>query len=292
MSKNIVYLANFSNEGSDKTEEHLIKSFDKLGHKIHRYDERDFNVQKITSFVKEVNADMFLYHKGGDAIGVVVTQLVQLLTQLTCTKVCWYFDKVYGDRTHWMETIIPYTDFVFLTDETWARRNNYSNVYILRQGIGKSADVIGDRYENDIVFLGSVYGERQKFVDGLREVYGDRFKIINDKFNEDLIDLCTKTKIFVAPLFPQDNFYWSSRIYMILGSGGFLIHPRLEGLKEEFSADELVTYRDGLDLKEKIDFYLANDSERIRIQKAGHKKVIQDYTYDKRVESLMKTIYA
>jgi hypothetical protein len=233
---------------------------------------------------------MFFFHKGGDGYGIPVTELVKLLNQITCKKVFWYFDKMWEGRDIWADTVIPYVDHAFLTDGSYLRRRNFANAHYLNQGIGDENTTLGTprpHLECGVAFTGSLYGERRKWAEALKEVYGDEFRHFNYSFDRNLYDLCASAKIFVAPLYPQDNFYWSSRVYMILGSGGFLIHPRLEGLKEEFTKDELVTYRNGQELKEKIDYYLTHEEERKKIQMAGYKKVIENYTYTKRIQTLL-----
>lgn len=287
----IVYLGNFENPFSDATEKHIASSLEALGHEVVRINEKDYKISDVLAH----KGDLFLFHKGGTSTGSDLPKLIELLNKVTCKKVFWYFDKVYQERILWMETVIPFVDHGFLTDETYIRRNNYRNISVLRQGVGDAHAHLGEfkeRYMNDIVFLGSVYGDRDKFTNALEQVYGQRFRIINGIFGNKLNDLCASTKVFVAPIFPQDNFYWSSRVYQILGAGGFLIHPRFEGLKEEFTKEELVTFTDGNDLREKIDYYLDpnNEEERNRIRLAGHKKVIEKYKYSDRVKEMMSRI--
>ena len=78
---------------------------------------------------------------------------------------------------------------------------------------------------------------------------------------------------------------------MILGSGGFLIHPRLEGLKEEFTEGKhFAGYKTFVELQEKIDYYLKNPNERKLIQMAGYKHCIKNYTYQDRVKELLGKI--
>jgi hypothetical protein len=286
----VLYLGNFGNKFSDTTERHIAHALTQLGHEVIEFDEKGFNIQAMLS----LKTDMVLFHKGGENHGIGAETLVQFLNMYTGKKVCWYFDKFYNGRELWAELVIPFVDHFFVTDETYFRRNRYDNMTVLRQGIGNEDMSLGtprDEFKHDIVFTGSVYGERQHFMAGLKEVYGDRFQVIGDAFGRDLYDLCASAKIFVAPKYPQDNFYWSSRVYMILGSGGFLIHPLLDGMKEEFEDKKhLVFYRNGTELREKIDYYLAHDAERKEIQLQGYSLVTEKYTYLDRVKSLLATI--
>lgn len=287
----IIYLGNFENPFSDTTEKHIKYALEEEGHEVITIDENDFSTEKILSIE---SPDLFLFHKGGFPDRVDLPDLVELLNRLACKKAYWYFDKVYQDRVVWAESITPFVDYAVLTDESWVRTRNYKNTHILRQGISTQDNELGKKADtvNEIVFTGSIYGERALFVKALKELYGPRFRVVNDAFGRRLYDLAASTKVFVAPKYPQDNFYWSNRIYQILGSGGFLIHPKLDGLADEgfIDGENIVLYRNGRELREKIDYYLEHDDEREKIRKAGHKHVTENYTYSKRVKDFLDII--
>lgn len=290
MSK-IVYLGNFGNKFSDTTERHIKKAFEELGHEVVPIDEKNFNIDEILKH----KGDLFFFHKGGTGMNVPMEALVDLLSQISYKKVFWYFDKVWNEREQWMDMVIPFVDMGFLTDETYVRRHKYKNLKVLRQGIGEWEYELKlpKKLKDEIAFIGSIYGDRQKFALAMKEVYGEKFKIYNNVFGKKLAELCQSVKIVVAPLFPSDDFYWSSRIYQVLGSGGFLIHPRLEGLKEEFEdGGHYVGYKNGIELRSAIDFFLDNKNSKVRekIRKQGHLKCIQEFTYKDRVKELLKQI--
>jgi hypothetical protein len=280
----IIYWANHSNFASDSTEKHISSALRELGHEVVEVPETENPVP--------YKGDLFLFHKGGENNGVHPAELVDILSQITYKKVCWYFDKIWNQREQWMNMIIPFTDLVFMTDETWARRHVYQNVKILHQGVGDSNTKLGKankRYECDVAFTGSIYGKRQEFIDMLKYYFPEgRFRVFDNVFNQDLNDLCATAKVIVAPKFPSDDYYWSSRVYMVTGAGGFMVHPKLEGLKEEFEdGKEIVMYNTDDEMINKILHYLENDKERKAIQKAGHKKCSTKYTYKERVKELL-----
>jgi len=286
----IIYLGNFNNPYSDATEKHIAFAFGQLGHEVIKIEEKDFDAEKI---IKE-KGDLFFFHKAG---GVDIQDLLYVLNNIPYKKVFWYFDKVWGERERWMQAVIPFVDYGFLTDETWIRRHGYKNVYVLRQGIGNEDTSLGkprDEYRCAIAFLGSIYGERMDFVKKLQALYGSYFKVYNNIFNRDLYDFCASCKILIAPPYPGDNYYWSSRIYMILGSGGVLAHPVYEGLKKEFTPDKhFIGYRSGRELIDKLNYYLdsKHQDELEKIRMAGYKRCISKYTYKHRIEQMLKIIY-
>jgi len=288
----ILYFANHNNTGSDNTEKHIKFAFEKQGHQVVCIDELNFSKNEVINANKD--ADLFLFHKGGVKDGLSFMKLIDILGYVTCPKVCWYFDKVWGDREAVMENLLPYIDKLYITDETWLRRNKVENAEVLRQGIGTEDTSLGQEKEElktEIAFVGTIYGDRIEFVRRLKEKYGEKFRVFGNIFNRDLYDLCASTKIVIAPDSPGDDFYWSSRVYMITGSGGFLLHPRYEGLKSEFEdKKEIAYYKDFADLCEKIDFYLVNAPKRKKIQKAGYEKCIKEFNYEKRCETLLNNL--
>ena len=285
----IVYFCKVKTENSDNTEDHIQFCLEKLGHQVKRIDEANWNKSDVVNEIKD--ADLFLFHKAGINSQYSFQKFLDLLSFITCKKVCWYFDKIWSDREIILTTLLPFIDRLFLTDETWMRRHSYKNVEVLRQGIGIEDTSLGQfkkELETEIAFVGTVYGDREEFVKKLKERYGQKVRIFGNIFNRDLYDLMASTKIVIAPDSPGDDFYWSSRVYMILGSGGFLLHPKYEGLKEEFTHKEhLVCYNDFDDMCSKIDFYLENEKKRKKIQQQGYEKCIKEFNYLERCKMLL-----
>jgi len=255
----IIYNQPHSGE-SDDTEGHIERALKELGHEV----------------VRDGEGDIYLFHKHFNPP-----------KEFTGKIVCWYFDKIWNQRIAWFHKIYPKVDYFFMTDGTWAR--NYKKCIVLRQGIG---DPTPGEYEDrniDVAFVGLPYGERQELTDFLEKTYKKRFKIYSHQFNRNLNNICTSIPIFVAPKFPSDNSYWSNRVYLLVGSGAFLVHPYLQELYEEWG-DNLVYYKTLDELKEKVDYYLANPKERERQRKKSYKYCVKNFTYKKRVEKLIEHV--
>lgn len=290
--KKIIYFANHSNIGSDNSEKHIRYALEKLGHKVFCIDENNYTKQEVVEASKD--AQLFLFHKAGISDGMKFMRFVEILGSIVCPKVCWYWDKVWGDREAVVENLLPYIDKLFLSDETWMRRHNYENVSVLRQGIGtedNSPGIFKKELETEIAFVGQLYGDRADFLEKLTARYGDKVRVFGNIFNRDLYDLMASTKIVVAPDSPSDDFYWSSRIYMILGSGGFLLHPKCDGLKKELKDKKhYVSYSSFDDLCEQIDYYLENNKKRVSIQKAGFDYVVKNLNYETRCQTMLEIL--
>lgn len=255
----IIYAANHNNTGSDKTEAHITKALRELGHEVICVPQQ-----------KDLpEGDVLLFHKW-------------IPPDFAGNKVCWWFDKIrWNNREKTMEEIIKKSDNVFITDETWLKECPNEKVKVLRQGVGEKRC---GRYKTapDVAFTGSLYGERYDWAKRLSERFKSQFKAYNDIFNDDLADLCASVKIFVAPKFPSDDYYWSNRVYEIIGRGGFLIHPYCEGLKEEFP--DLPMYRDEEEMYEMIEHYLKDSEHREQLRLINHEACP---TYKDRVKELL-----
>ena len=78
------------------------------------------------------------------------------------------------------------------------------------------------------------------------------------------------------------------RIMDIMSAGGFVLSSYCAETAELFEEDkEIVMFKTPEELIEKVDFYLTHDRERERIAKAGQRKVLNCYTYEKKLKELM-----
>ena len=88
-------------------------------------------------------------------------------------------------------------------------------------------------------------------------------------------------------------YYWSDRVYETLGRGGFLVHPFIKGMDAHFTGGVDLSWYDFNDfdmLKDRIDFYLRNDSLRERVQQHGHLRVKNYHTYRHRWQAILETL--
>ena len=288
----ILYLGNF-NPFASSTEKLIKKSLEELGHEVICEDERTAKAHIILQRAKENNVDLFLFHKG-NRWEMDLSQLMELLFRLTCKKAFWYFDPVTGfpESEMFMEAVIPYVDLAFMTNGTYIRMHDYKNTRWLMQGCDvKKLGKPRKEYENEIGFTGQVYGNRDIFTMALDKKYGKKFRTYQNIFGDDFYDLMQSVKIFISPKFPANDYYWSNRIYMTLGAGGFLIHPYCKGLEDEFVAGEhYEDYKTQDELFAKIDYYLKHEDERKKIAEAGHKYCINNYSYTNRVKKLLDEV--
>lgn len=307
MSK-IIYFAHLKNKYRENDED-VLQGFKDLGHEVVPFDDREFNPEELVKATQD--ADLFLFHKGGvlenasenpiENIKIyqgTVDRLKQILSKIpkTCLKAFWYVDKVYDNRQVFIESILPLVDFGFMTDETFIRRHKYPNLFSLKQGAveGRTGS-FRKIYNCGIAYIGSIYGARQEFVHVLNKEYGDGFRVYTNIRGKDFDDLCASAKIIVSPHYPLDDFYWGDRIYRVLSSGGFMVHPKLYGLEEEeglISGKHYVGYTNYFDLREKINIFLdpENNDIREKIAEEGHDYAIKNLNYKIKCQKIIDIV--
>lgn len=78
------------------------------------------------------------------------------------------------------------------------------------------------------------------------------------------------------------------RVLDILGASGFVLTNYCPETAELFREDEeIVMFRSPEELIEKVEYYLKHDKEREQIARNGHEKVMQCYTYEKKMKDLL-----
>lgn len=286
----ILYIGNIKHEFIDFPDTYIKNSLEKMGHEVIGFDENEFDMEKILSY--EGKVDLLFFHKGGvnlteeSYFQMSLTRLEILLRGFTCKKVCWFLDKIVSYAGEYIRRIEPMCDYVFVNDDTWLRAFETDKIFSLHCGIEKETrGVFKKELEGDIAYIGKVYGTREIFVNEFKKRYGKRFKVYDNIWGKDFDNLISSVKIIVSASYPFDDFYWSDSIYRVLGACGFLIYPRLEGIKEEgfVNGSHLIMYGNTTELISALNYWLDNDKDRKKIARQGQNFVSTNFTYKKRL---------
>ena len=215
------------------------------------------------------------------------------------TTVCWQWDLYWGHRRKMPAQFRA--DLLLTTDGGHPNefRNYGCNHYVLRQGIHKPEWTRRTRSPQDqifpLAFVGGALGHanRRRLLAWLTATYGSKLRHHTSTRGLDLNNSLAKTKIVVGDTHPSP-YYWSNRIYEIIGRGGFLLHPETEGLDQDFTAGEhYIPFRHKRgysELQRAIEYWLNHDEEREQIRKAGWEHCGKYHTYGKRVDVLLDVI--
>ena len=275
----IIYFNN-----KEQIDEDIIQALRELNHKVIPVENLDFKEK----------ADVFLFRNtiipSSDLVEFFkkLNELKAFLRDLKCKKVLWFTDKIIGLGADFIEEIIPFTDKVFANDDTWVRRHDYG-ILPLHLAAGKRKEgKYQKKYDVDIAFNGKIHIPNVKWVNGLKTIYQNKFKLFNVQ-GQDFADLCVSAKILVFPWFPYDNFFWTEEIYEAINAGAFVIFPRTYGIDLE-EKEQYVGYNMMIELVDAINWFLEHENERKLVVKQGKRAVREKFVYRERLRELLEKI--
>jgi len=295
------------------SEVHHTRSLESLGHTVVQIQETNTSTDQILGRAAQANLFVWVHPHEVRPTGNLTME--QVLARLRIPRVAYHLDLFYGLPQRWEtyrnELYIRGLDHFFTADgplADWLNANTAVKGHYLPPGVLAEetycATPSADRF--DVGFVGSEryhpeWPYRPKLIDWLRKTYGNRFRLYGQDAGivvrgAALNQVYADAKVIVGDTFcPKFTYgpYFSDRIPETLGRGGFLIHPRITGLEDDYVDGEhlvLYQYNDWKGLRAKIDHYLTHDEERERIRLAGHEHVKNNYTYRHRWETILHEV--
>ncbi len=269
---------------------------------------------------------IFIYNESK----ILPTSIIKIKQELGCKFACYLADNPFSSASAKnLSYSLPRFDIIFYGDRIW--KQNIQNVapdsklffsvdgydkdlfYPIDQSTITDEDI--RKYSCDISFTGSGYGGRAEgayrsgIIRHLKEynikIYGNGgwdkiaryFPEINDFFSgdrlnfEDLKKLYTLSKINLNIPNPQVFTAFQSRIFELAACKAFQIIDYRPELSNYFSDDEMVTFKNIDELKEKVNHYLSHEDERKKIVEKLHNKVVDLFSWTDRAEWIQKVIY-
>ncbi|AJE03711.1 CgeB family protein [Geobacter pickeringii] len=161
-------------------------------------------------------------------------------------------------------------------------------------------------YDWDVSFLGNMNGaaypehrRRAAFLAGLEEFLNRRgLRVLFADVSRrpyscaEQLGIIQRSRINLSCIAAADStgvMSWglTERAYGVPACGGFLLMEDRVHVMDDFARDEVATYRDPDDCREKISYYLDRPDERRRIAEKAHERVMGDHTYQQRAITLM-----
>lgn len=288
----IVYLADLKNPRLPDKD--IYYSLKKKGDvKVH--DSKMFDMKKIMRDV--VGCDLLLFH---GEIGnydlptqfLILERMRIILQSCGGKKVMWFFDKIWGQKLNIITELYNFVDAIFINDETWLKRFTSDKIFPLHPAVSDKRTRGRFRKELacDFALIGNIYGNRGMEYEFVKSKFGGRLKVFNDKFGRDFADVCKSARIVLAFGFPFDDFYWSDMIYKVLNCGGFIIHPRTQGLKDEGfkEGEHYFDYQEEQELFVLLQMLSDKkaDKERKQIARKGQ-EFVRGITYSQRLDEIL-----
>ena len=296
------------------TESDWVWTYRDLGHEVIEMQEDEDTTDRMWELGQTCDLIHYVHtHQWHTPGSFSIETLIQKFKDAGIVTIGYHLDYFYGlEREKDVNTHPWWTlDYIFTADggsNDWYRAQGINHHYV-KAGVVKRDCYIGnyrEEYACDVAFVGSYHYHpewpyRPRLIDWLQDTYGDRFRRYAGDTQWGTIrgsalnDLYASVKVVVGDtlcLGFNHPEYFSDRIMETTGRGGFLIMPFIEGIRDCFTEDELITYKfeDFSGLKEKIDYYLSHELERHSIQLAGHKRCLTDHSYSNRVREIFSIL--
>ncbi len=162
------------------------------------------------------------------------------------------------------------------------------------------------KYGHDIVFVGSYYPNRAELFESIKDfdfaVWGPGWEkascflkkhivaSLGLKY-EEWLKIYSSAKIVVMAHYQDGKnpcYQASPRVYEALACGSFLLCDRQKDALSLFEEGKhLAVYDNSSDLKEKAEYYLSNNDERIKIAAEGREKAVNQHTYQLRIKKML-----
>ncbi len=300
----IFYIGSF---GKLWDEEGIARAFEAKGCQVFRFEENNLKYVPMKEMLAQHRPD-FVFWAKFKSDPRMRYYVLQAIREAKVKTVCYMPDLYWGLSRQWKaeKRQPPFcANFVLSpdggNDAKW--KENKINHFTVRQGIPEEycyMEKPDPKYAFDVVFVGQLnpgFPYRRALIEWLRSEYKERFRWIG-KLNSDemrgheLNKLYISSKVIVGDSV-YSAFYWSNRIYETIGRGGFIVHPKIPGLEQEFEAYKHFVpynYNDFKSLREVIGYFLAHDSEREKIAAAGFEHVKHHHTLNHRCEQILKII--
>lgn len=314
----VAYVGNF--DAPHSTETHVAKALENLGHQVRRLPEQRMEWVNLADQVE--GADLFMWTRTAGFDPADLEGQANAIKQLGIPTVGFHLDRWWGLNREGDIYRSPFflLDYLFTADgghdDQWKQAgiNHYWSPPAVLSDEAKRVGNVRRDYACDVGFVGNLrnYGHpewgpyRKQLYRFLAITYKGRFRLWEGGIRgQDLADLYASVKVLIGDscLAGGVTNYWSDRIPETLGRGGFLIHPRVDGLMKgvlntgtgQFvEGAHLIGYDlgDFDNLASNINYYLLdeNQDQRAFIAQVGRAHVMAAHTYEHRLERVLATV--
>jgi len=238
---------------------------------------------------------------------------IRKIKETSDTKIIlWYPDALSNfGRAHFMNSDY---DYLFFKDPYIVKRLRLvidNKVFYLPECFNplthvESKGVDEKKFMCDICSAGNMHSYRVAFFKNLSDqdldikIWGlpaptwlnaseaDKFFTKEPVYNHEKASAFLNSKIVINNLHYAEIEGVNVRTFEIAGIGAFQIVDWRSGLGDLFvPGEEIETFRNMNELKEKIDYYLKNEALRNNIADNGKKRAYEDHTYEKRLSLLI-----
>lgn len=305
----------YGNDAVDYCSEvHHAKSIRALGHSVELLNEQKISTNEVLEKSLQSDGLIWIHSHGFINKGTIsMTDVLNILKEKKIPTIAYHLDLYMGIPTRWQEYQTSaymnnlqnfFTVDKFMAD--WLNNNSQTKGHYLPAGVFHEECYALDLPKKyDVVFVGSKgyhpeWSYRPKLINWLRSTYENRFFHFGGDGlgvvrGHELNKVYSQSKVVVGDTFSPNfdyPYYFSDRLFEAVGRGAFMIFPKIKGIENMYTEDELETYKynDFEHLYNLINFYLEHDDMREKMRMAGFERTKKDHTYLKRWETILKTL--
>ncbi len=178
--------------------------------------------------------------------------------------------------------------------------------------VAEITDEDGVKYSSDLAFVGQIYPERAVIFEELTgydfNIYGpvceyeprrcEASNVLREKIKSSRVSLEERKKIYalskiVLNVEAPDLHINSTSIrpFEVALCGGFPLVEYKKDLDSLFDVGkDIICFYNPKDLKEKIDYYLRHDDDRVEIARRCRERILRKHMLDKRLREMLKNI--
>lgn len=260
--------------------------------------------QRLLRYVKKTNPNIVFVSKGE----TITSDTVKKINKYS-TSINWFTDLF--ESVPRIVGTLPSYNFVFTVDDfdTQKYKNKMNIFYIpfASNLLVKNIDFKKRKY--DVVFIGTWTRQREVLLSTLTNlniyIWGDirwQESKLREKYQgrwltaSELLKVFANAKIAINERQNKNKKYTmpNYRLFEATASGALVLTDYLKDLDQLFVLEgnkkEMVMYKNKDNLERNINFFLENESERIKIAKRGYKRSIKDHSYDERLKDILKIV--
>jgi glycosyltransferase involved in cell wall biosynthesis len=215
----------------------------------------------------------------------------------------WWVDPF--TRSEHIDSRLKYLDAFFATTDPFYFKDLFKNKAIFAympnicdKSFEYSKSFENKNYSYDLIYTGRIDDNRKDMIKKLQTLDDKiNFKLFGSSNNDlvlgsDYAELIYNSRMAINySRFNNISLYSSDRIVQMMANGILIFTPKVPNFEILFSDDEVVYFDNFNDLEKKVNYYLQNDDERIKIAKKGWKKVHQSYNSTRVTKFMIETIF-
>jgi spore maturation protein CgeB len=284
-----------------------------------RFKSDRYKVDKLRGIIRTFKPEILLHERGlalpAETLREAKTEYGVRITIAWWTKGLQWVDMAIRDAELYDYYYFIHRSFVAACNKA-GRDNCYYLPYAVDRDVFRKVDLSQrdlDRYSCDVAFVGGWFPNRQEIMEDIAARPDIRLRIWGPKwrrknitrfglfqavagnclYGEELVKQygAAKINLNISKWMGKADSGLNLRIFEIPRCGGFLLTDYIEELEEFYEVGkEIETYGDIEELRDKIKYYLKNESARRDIAAKGYEKAVKMPGWEERIREMMDLV--